>query len=189
MSHFSFTRASYDKCAIEKKDQESAGPFNWVTDKVYESPNVCFQSASPFMQNPFRSVPENKIDIESDLRGHKFQVSKCPTHKFDPTRAEKIDTQINECKDNGLVPEYTRLNKSCNIFSGMTINRFHPLCEDLQQLNKIHSNSYIGTNTRLQIKDAFKQEKSKREPLEFQKDLKTPCTVQGKPCVYLKYDE
>jgi hypothetical protein len=163
MSHFSFTRASYDKCAIEKKDQESSGPFDWVTDKsIYESKDVCFQSTSPFMQNPFRSIPNNMIDIESDLRGHKYQVSKCPTHKYDPSRSDRLDTSVKECENNGLVPEYTRLNKSCNIFSGMSINRFHPLCEDLQQLNKIHSNSYIGTNTRLQIKDAFKNKSDKQ---------------------------
>jgi hypothetical protein len=70
-----------------------------------------------------------------------------------------MNIKLNECSDNGLVPEYTRLNKSCNVFSGITINRFHPLCEDLQQLNKIHSNSYIGTNTRLQIKDSYKSKK------------------------------
>lgn len=164
MSHFSFTRASYDNCAIEKKDQESAGPFNWITDNVYESKDVCFQSTSPFMQNPFRSIPKENIDIESDLRGHKYDISKCPTHKFNPQLAKGVDTKLNECKDNGLVPEYTRMNKSCNIFSGITINRFHPLCEDLQQLNKIHNNSYIGTNTRLQVKDAFKvKENSKRQ--------------------------
>jgi len=160
MSHFSFTRSSYDKCAIEKKDQESQAPYRLVTDsEVAESKGVCFQSTSPFMQNPYRSVPAHSIDIESDLRGHQFQISKCPTHKYDPSKSNVFKTSINECKDNGLVPEYTRLNKSCNVFSGISINRFHPLCEDVQETNKIHSNSYIGTNTRLQIKDAFKQKR------------------------------
>lgn len=164
MSHFSFTRASYDKCAIEKKDQESQGPFQWVTDsQVAESKDVCFQSTSPFMQNPYRSIPSKSVDIESDLRGHKYLVSKCPTHKYDPSKATAVDSPIKECSNPALVPEYTRLNKSCNIFSGISINRFHPLCEDLQDLSKIHSNTLIGSNTRLQVKDAFKlQEQAKK---------------------------
>ena len=111
------------------------------------------------MQNPYRSVPQASIDIESELRGHSYQVSKCPTHKFNPELANKVDFKINECKNNGIVPEYTRLNRSCGVLSGISINRFHPLCEDVQQIKKIHSNSYIGTNTRLQVKDAFKQKK------------------------------
>ena len=162
MSHFSFTRSSYDNCALEKKNQESSAPFNWVTDKsVTESKAVCFQSTSPFMQNPYRSIPSDIVDIESDLRGHKYEISKCPTHKFNPEEQKAMNIKLNECSDNGLVPEYTRLNKSCNVFSGITINRFHPLCEDLQKLNKIHSNSYIGTNTRLQIKDSYKSKSKK----------------------------
>ena len=32
MSHFSFTRSSYDRCALEKKDEESSAPFKWMTD-------------------------------------------------------------------------------------------------------------------------------------------------------------
>lgn len=160
MSHFSFTRASYDKCALEKKDQESQDPFQWLTDKtVTESKDVCFQSISPFMQNPYRSVPQSSVDIESELRGNNYQMTKCPSQKFNPNQTNKVDFKINECKDNGLVPEYTRLNRSCGVLSGISINRFHPLCEDIQELGKIHSNTYIGTNTRLQVKDAFRDQK------------------------------
>lgn len=158
MSHFSFTRGAYDKCAIEKKDQESEHPFQLLTDKsVRESKSVCFQSTSPFMQNPYNSIPSSVVDIESELRGYSFELSKCPTHKYNPSNSKKIDNIINECTDNGLIPEYTRTNKSCNIFSGITINRFHPLYEDLQSRNKIHDNSYIGTNTRLQMQEAFEK--------------------------------
>mgnify|MGYP001597620094 FL=1 len=56
-----------------------------------------------------------------------------------------------------FIPEHTRLKKACNIYSGININRFYPLFEDAQDSNNIQSNSYIGTNTRLQIKDAFKK--------------------------------
>jgi hypothetical protein len=158
MSHFSFTRNLYDKCALEKKDQESTSPFEWVTDSnIVESKQSCYQGASPFMHNPFNSVPVERIDAESDLRGQNYPNSRCPTHKFNPELQKQYNQQLNDCETNALVPEYTRLNKSCNVFSGISINRFSPLCDEVQSLDKIHNNTYIGTNTRLQIKDAFKK--------------------------------
>lgn len=164
MSHFSFTRTPYDKCALDLKDNQSTAQFNLVTDKtIPESNSVCFQSTSPFMQNPFRSIPANSVDIESDLRGFSYEMSKCPTHKFNPEKHQPVNTKLNECKDNGLVPQYTRTNKPCNMFSGITINRFHPLCENLQDVNKIHNNNFIGINTRLHLQDAFEKNKLKKQ--------------------------
>jgi hypothetical protein len=158
MSHFSFTRTSYDNCAINQKNNESAGPFQWLTDKnVVESKESCFLGAAPFMHNPYNSIPAGSIDIESDLRGQTRLLSKCITDKYNPNTAKPVDYKINECTNLQLVPEYTRTNKSCNIFSGININRFHPLCEDLQQPSKIASNNIIGKNTRLQVKDAIKK--------------------------------
>jgi hypothetical protein len=61
----------------------------------------------------------------------------------------------NDVKTTFLTPEYTRVKRPCNILSGITINRFDPLCDDLQSLNKIQDNSYIGTNTRLSVRDTF----------------------------------
>jgi hypothetical protein len=161
MSHFSFTRNKYDECALDKKYQETTGPFNYSTDvATIESKESCFQGSSPFQHNPFKSIPSEYIDYESDLRGQTRNLSKCIDHSYNPSTQKPIDFSLKECKDNSLVPEYTRINKSCNIFSGITINRFHPLCEDLQQTNKIHQNNYIGSNTRLVIKDAYKQSHS-----------------------------
>lgn len=156
MSHFSFTRSKYDKCALDKSEQESTGPFRLVTDQsTAENKERCFLSgASPFMQNPYRSVPKEHVDIESDLRGQSFNLSKCPQFKFNPNTQTVYNFPLNECTNLGLIPEYTRINKPCNL-SGININRFHPLCEDIQVPTKIHSNEYIGANTRLQLKDDF----------------------------------
>jgi hypothetical protein len=163
MSHFSFTRNSYDDCALDKKESESTAAFKWATDSaIVESNDACYLGASPFQHNPFRSIPMGSIDIESELRGQTRFNSKCAIHKFNPETAKPVEVEIKECVDQSLVPEYTRTNRPCNVLSGITINRFHPLCEDLQQLNKIHSNTYIGTNTRLQIKDAFKERQQKQ---------------------------
>jgi len=186
-AHFSFTNSLYDECNLEKKHQESTSAFDWITDSVYEHKDSCHVGVSPFMHNQFRSIPSNAIEIENDLRNQTRLLSRCPGTRFDPTKLENCkdckncnqglpcgcshcqDTKqlfkLADCKTNNLVPEYTRINKPCNIFSGISINRFHPLCEDLQDTNKIQSNSYIGTSTRLQVKDAFnkaREEKPKR---------------------------
>lgn len=157
-AHFSFTNSLYDTCNIEKKQQESTAPFNWITDAVYEHQDSCYVDASPFMHNQFKSVPAKAVDIENDLRNQTRPLSRCPSARFDPSKVQndnKFTSKLENCKTTGLVPEYTRINKPCNIFSGISINRFHPLCEDLQDTNKIQSNSYIGTSTRLEVKDAF----------------------------------
>jgi hypothetical protein len=157
-AHFSFTRSKYDECALNKSNKESTSPFDWVTDKsIVESKEVCFQAASPFMHNPYKSIPKDIIDVESDLRGQNIKLSKCPETKFNPNKSNPVKNKILiEC-DGKLVPEYTRVGRACNVLSGININRFHPLCEDSQEINKIHQNTYIGTNTRLAIKDAYKK--------------------------------
>lgn len=156
-----FTRNSADKCAIEQKDNQNNSAFGLVVDSsVIESDETCFQAAAPFKHNPFKSVPKNIVDVESELRGQTRALSHCPSV------LNKLTTypneQIKECKSNDLVAEHTRINKPCNIFAGININRFHPLCEDLQQLNKIQGNSYIGINTRLYMKDQYKKKQEKK---------------------------
>jgi|UniRef100_A0A6C0DVZ4 hypothetical protein len=162
-AHFSFSRSLYDDCSLQKKNQESVAPFEWTTDSsIIESKQSCYLAASPFMHNPFNSVPSSIVDIESDLKGQTRQLSKCPETRFNPNTAKALQwSKLPECTNTDLVPEYTRLNRSCNVLSEITINRFNPLCNNPQESNKIHSNEFIGTNTRLQIKDAFKVEQDK----------------------------
>lgn len=179
-NYLSFTNSLYDKCNTEKKQQETTGPFNYITDNIHESKESCYVSQSPFMHKQFQSIPINLIDIESDLRNQTRHLSRCPEARFDPTKLDncqqcdkcnqglpcgcshckdaKHQQKLIDCKTDFLVPSYTRVKKPCNIFSGITINRFNPLCNDVQDLNTIQSNSYIGSNTRLQVKDAFRKE-------------------------------
>lgn len=193
-SHFSFTNSLYDECNIKKKQYESTAPFNWITDHLYESKSKCYVNSSPLMHNHFNNIPADSIDIENDLRNSTRQLSRCPESRFDPTKLEnckscdkcnqglpcgcshckysKHQNKLNETLacNKALIPEYTRVNKPCNIFSGISINRFNPLCDDPQDSAKIQSNSYIGSNTRLQVKDTFKAEKKTEKPV---KELKS----------------
>lgn len=194
MSHFSFSRSLYDECSLSKRNQESTSPFNWITDAAtVESKDSCFlYHASPFMHNSFKSIPAETVDVESDLRNQTRPLTKCPEHKFSPNNAAKSNFKWKECSDTWLVPEYTRIDKPCNIFSGITINRFHPLCDDLQDAQKIHSNTYIGSNTRLQVKDQHKEyvaKKKSKGSLDIEHDTKTPCFVNGAPCAFVLINE
>lgn len=156
-SHFSFTRDKYDSCEYDKYLQESQGAFKWLSQNVYENPEQCHVEQSPYMRGvASHGIKRNNVDIESELLNITRQNGKCPDLKYNPQRdIVKTPEYLNDCKDSPLIPEYTRMDKPCNVFSGITINRFHPLCEDLQDYNKIHKNSYIGSNTRLQTRDAY----------------------------------
>lgn len=184
MSHFSFTRSKYDQCALDQKNNESKGPGEWNTDSnVFPHKEACYIGASPFMHNPHNSIPKETIDIESELKGLPRNLSKCSECKYHPKMQYQLPANIPECRDQRLAPEYTRERGACTL-AGITINRFHPLCDDIQE--NIHQNSYAGANTRLAVKDAY--EKTVLKPFEkkshdFTFDLKTGC----EDCVYLLY--
>lgn len=161
MSHFSFTRISDDDCAIAKETQESTGPFAWVTDaSVVESPDACFVPMSPFMQTPFNSIPAKSVDIDSELKGRNRPLSKCPDKKYLPSEKALPDNPIKDCDDIRLVSEHTRSKRPCNILSGISIDRFDPLVEERQRIERIHNNTFIGVNTRLQLRDAYTKKRT-----------------------------
>lgn len=159
-----FTNLSYDKCELEKKEQENKSHFNWTVDPTFaESKSACFNQNSPFSRNPSFAVPSSNVLIESDLRGQTRPLSRCPKLKFMPDLNENKKLEnLNECQDKFLEPQYTRINRPCNVLSEVSINRFEHLCEDHQSLNKISDNSFIGSNTRLQIRDAFAKQNNRK---------------------------
>jgi len=159
MSHFSFTRTSSDQCALNQSLHESTESFRYMTDNIKENKASCFLDQTPFMHNQFNSIPAYIVDYESDLNGHGRLNSKCNSRKYNPELKKPIDFSWRICEDKKLLPEYTRVNKSCNIFSGMSINRFYPLHENVQDFKKIYYNQYTGINTRNLIKDSFQREK------------------------------
>lgn len=182
-AHFSFTKSLYDDCNLVKKEQESTGPYQYIMDPIRESQDSCWQNQSPFMHNHFNSIPLSHVDVESDLRNQTRHASKCPGARFDPTKLDncrsckncnnglpcdckhcrdtKYENSLKDCSK-GLIPTYTRMNRSCNVLSGVTINRFETLHEDPQDMKKIQSNAFIGSNTRLEVKDTFKSTQEKQ---------------------------
>lgn len=123
-----------------------------------------------------QGTSRQSIDIESDLRNQNRQLSYCPKEKFLPvlncSDCESCDQGLPcscyHCKQNlhngndaaecdfQIIPEHTKLNyiKPCNL-PGIYINRFEPLCRNVQDPNKIHKNNYIGIDSRNFMKDKF----------------------------------
>lgn len=169
------TRSLYDTLAIAQKDRQSTGPFAWITANFQkDSPDACFvERSSVFMSKQY--LPADQIDTESDLRNNSRPSSRIISTKAytGPTSDTckackncntglpcgcdhcKEKKNIKNCSGDTHVPTYTRLNKPCKVTSGININRFSYLCEDLQDVSKISSNDVIGTNTRLAVKDQF----------------------------------
>lgn len=173
MSHFSFTRTKYDQCASNKKDAENIHAFNLNVDSSTQNVKTCHSVMSSINSyNGAYGVPQSQIDISSELRGQTRSLSKCPGSRYNPmincTDCEKCNVGLpcgcDHCKKSqnlpacsGLLsPSFTRLNKPCNIFSGITINRFDPLIENVQE--NAQSLPQSGVNTRLQVKDSFSQQ-------------------------------
>lgn len=158
-THYSFSRDIYDPCEYNKYLQESQGPFKWLAQPVYEQAGECHVNQSPFMRsNESQGINRNNIDVESELLNITRQNARCPEMKYNPNVHKiKAPTYKGDCVDSKLVPEYTRVDKPCNVFSGVsTLDlTLHPLCSDLQDYNRIHRNSYIGSNTRLLSRDTY----------------------------------
>lgn len=150
----SFTKNLYDSFNTQKKNKDATFSYNYITDSLNESNEG--NKYNQFLRKS-RNIPSNEIDAETDIRRSQDTRNLSNWECFNKKRtADK--KQSTEITTRDFVPEYTRLKKPCNIYSGININRFYPLFEDAQDSNNIQSNSYIGTNTRLQIKDAFKKE-------------------------------
>lgn len=165
-THYSFTRDIYDPCEYNKYKQESEGPFNWLSQPLYESQNECHVDQSPYMRsNESQGINRTNIDVESELLNITRASSRYPGDKYNPN-IHKIQKPkyINDCQDTSLQTEYTRMDKPCNVFSGVsTLDlTLHPLCSDLQDYNKIHKNSYAGANTRLMSRDTYAKQMGRK---------------------------
>ena len=149
----SFTRNIYDNNSTLSNYYEFDRQFNLVTQNgIKENDTNCNINDAPYMHNHFYNIPSKYIDLESELIGKKQLLSKCVSvpskiqTEFTPECTTELHKKMN--------PLYSRIDHPASVADTIITDRFPPL-DNIQQLNKIHSNSYIGVNTRLQIKDAF----------------------------------
>jgi hypothetical protein len=162
-------RTNYDECNLEYLYKESKGPGLYYTQQynVPRGEDLCHMEFPGYVADATTGINPSQIDLESKLRTYHIKYSKCPDVKNDLSiynTYREVKQEITECehksfnKSSGkLIPEYSRSKKSCNVNSGSYLNRFEPFCIDLQQLNRIHSNDYIGLDTRQLAKYSLKK--------------------------------
>lgn len=101
-----FTRQHYDPCEISRLTRESTEPLEYMLDptKHYRC-NQCRVEFGVVGGNNVSLVPDNLVDVESELRNQTRVLTRCPEKKYMPdTRVEGVST--NKCRpgesDTGL---------------------------------------------------------------------------------------
>lgn len=159
---------------------QETGMFNHITDNnKFIASNKCVQFVPGVGNIPLQNQIDyqSQIDTETDLYNLNRLNSKCPSKQYSPQESTALNCDSCENCDQGLpcscyhckqqesvipncnkkiIPQWTKLDyrKSCNL-PGIYINRFEPLCINPQNPNRIHNNTYIGKDTRNDIKDKF----------------------------------
>ena len=172
ISEPSFSKLGYDTCAYKTDIKESKAPGLYkLNDRThYDS---CYMQFPGYLAHDENSgILDSAVDAESELRRLNYKNSKCPSERYTPLKNCKeckscysgIPCDCLHCKKDPhnftkvdcvqqLIPEFTRERKPCNDITSININRFEPLCLDLQKKAKIQSNQYIGQQTRYDMKD------------------------------------
>lgn len=145
---------NHDSCAYNLSISESMAPglYNLNQRVHYDS---CMMNHPGFIaHNQSGGILASHVDVDSELRNLNYINSKCPESRYNPMKDTKYK-QLNDkpsCSTQ-LIPKYTKQPKACNDITSQNINRFEPLCVDVQKINRIHSNDYFGKPTRLMMKD------------------------------------
>lgn len=132
----SFSKLSYDNCAYEKYLEESTGTGEYMlnTPAINCDGQTCFfPSPNIRLDKTGVAVCDNKalIDVDSELLGLNMKQVKCPKERtFDSSYCDNKSMQ--DCSDNFLIAEDTKLsNPACNL-RGTGWNRFDFLHENPQ---------------------------------------------------------
>lgn len=174
-----------DSCELDNIYKESIGPGNYKMSGSQQVNNNTYMEHSTInlsnLEN--RGINPCCVDVESELHNLPRAASKCPKHK-QPNNNIK-DCQKYNIPRKQIIPESTRMNKSCDTTSGRSVlgYYFNNLCEQPQELKRIHSNDIIGRNSRLCYKDDYKNKfdfKSRGVPTEQNLVTSNACCRNGK---------
>jgi hypothetical protein len=211
-----FTRLGYDPCDILLENYESISPGLYkLKDRTME--DSCHMDHSGY-NNRQSGILAKSVDIESEIKGLNYLNSKCPSKRYNPLQNCKTCQKCNlglpcgcahcnegahykrpQC-DEQLVPFQAKTFKPCGNIAAQYQDRFQNLCVDVQDPSRIHSNAYIGANTRINSRDAtFKDNKHLRKValladnskkysnLDFCGPVRTPFLQSSLGCTY--FDE
>lgn len=147
----SFSALNYDPCAYEKNVKQSIGTGEYVLSVPKNNcKNNCFYPSPYIRLDKTRSSScKNKllVDIDSELIGLNTIASKC--HK--PIDYECNEEHLDDCSNNFLSPEDTKLSNPPCTLRGTGWNRWEWLCENPQDKSMINFQTNI--NDRIVAKD------------------------------------
>ena len=132
------------------KESTGAGLYQLNTPIEEE----CFQEQTGFITRGNTRFVPSLIDIESEIRGLNYKNSKCHELKDDPLNKFRtmVPIDIVKCKPM-LKTVYTKNQRACDNISLIQQNRFEYLNRPLV----VQSNDFIGSNTRLEVRDSYKK--------------------------------
>ncbi len=144
------SRTIYDSCAYKQSIQQ-----NKHQEDYYLKSRLVDQDCEMNFPGYIRQSGNAKastVDIESSLRRLDYPNSKCAEKQQFKTFKNPPTVQF--CPESRqLIPEYTRDLKPCNNANLSVPDRFEPLVFQVQSIDKIQSNDYIGQNSRNFMKD------------------------------------
>lgn len=157
-----FTRIRFDEDAYQQQLYESTatGRYNLAPYTTYHD-DTCLQTTPEMhaaQRKMFRiSDMHDQVNIESDLYNLIRKNSKNPRNKYPYVKREYNNKpQLKECTKTSLERSYPLLEApSHKREQQIHVKRFESLCLDPQRMNRIHSNHFIGLNTRLYNRDNY----------------------------------
>lgn len=184
-----------DDCAYKRRIHESTSPLLYNINPIaYESCTKCHQAYPGFigaLGGKGFGIGPNRIDIDSELRNQSRLLSRCPSHKYNPTSykncgsckkcdqglpcgcqhcATKSDvSRLQDCRP-GIIPIEsldTRAFGGCNTTKDQYLDRFDYLCTNPQAVGVFHTPSEkvrLGANTRQNIRDFYGNCKDANRP-------------------------
>lgn len=157
-----FTRKIYDKGAYAQSLYEWKRPGNYLLmpESNHRGDDTCFMTRPELRPAGTMlkiSDCNDMADIESDLRNIPRKASKDPLQQYPFVKFKyKKPPKIRVCKKKkeNFDITYGKLDgNQWNRGKSIMVPRFESLCLNPQKLNRIRSNSVIGTNTRLFNRD------------------------------------
>ena len=155
-------RLGYDNCNQDTRLNDAIRPGMYhLSERTMTTPSCYFDYQ--IVSGRGLPVKNNEIvDLESELRGITHINSKCDDQKLKQkslfkSKSNKLSA-VPYCSD-FLTPTDTREMKSCKSTSEVQLNRFDFTLNDMY----IQPNSYIGLNTRLEIKKMIEKDDMQNE--------------------------
>jgi len=162
----SFTNLSYDSCSYDKYLEESIGAGNYMlsTPTNSDGKKQCFFK-SPYVRLDKTNVglckDRSLIDVDSELLGLNMKNSECPEKRtFDSQYCK--NTPLEDCNDDFMSPEDTKLSNPPCTLRGTGWNRWEWLCNNPQDLalvpfeREIQNRMIVKDNHRPCIPDVSK---------------------------------